>query len=111
MKLFLTCLLLIFTTSNGLKILGILPFCSNSHFIIGYSIVKTLLDAGHEITTISPYPRKTKMPNYTDIDASSILDNFKKGEIVWNLKKTSKNYNVKLQKIFPMRFFLEILVQ
>jgi hypothetical protein len=31
---------------NALKVLGILPFPSKSHFAIGYGIVKSLVDAG-----------------------------------------------------------------
>lgn len=66
---------------DGLKVLGVLPFSSKSHFAIGNSIVKSLLNAGHEVTVISPYPQKKKLENYRDIDVSSILEEFKKREI------------------------------
>lgn len=85
-SLILLFLVFFISTSSGYKILGILPFCSNSHYNIGFSILKTLVDAGHEITAISPYPRKQPIKNYTDIDASSVLENFKKG------KKLKRNF-------------------
>lgn len=31
---------------NSLKVLGIFPFGSKSHFAVGYGIVKSLIDAG-----------------------------------------------------------------
>lgn len=57
----------IFSLSYGLKVLGILPFFGKSHFAIGHSIVKSLHDAGHEITVWSPFPNKSPIANYTDI--------------------------------------------
>lgn len=68
------------TVAHSLKILGVLPFGSNSHFAIGHSIVESLLKAGHEVTVISPYPQKMPVVNYTDIDMSSLLEDFKRGE-------------------------------
>lgn len=66
--------------ADGLKVLGILPFGSTSHFTIGSSILKTLAKADHEVTVISPYPLKKPLKNYRDIDASSVLDLFQKGK-------------------------------
>ena len=55
---------------NGLKMLAVLPIEAKSHFAIGNSIVKTLLNAGHEITSIAPYPLKKVPKNLTHIDMS-----------------------------------------
>lgn len=79
---------------DSLNILGILPFTSNSHFNIGYAIIKTLYEAGHNVTVISAYPRKQKMENFTDIDGSSILEVFKKSSYVLNFQ------SVKLINLF-----------
>lgn len=81
MKVFFifTSLLSIISVIEGLKVLSINPIGSTSHFAIGHSIVKTLLDAGHEITVISPYPLKNKLKNYTDIKAPNAIESFKKG--------------------------------
>ena len=68
-----------FFVVNGYKVLGILPYGSKSHFSIGHSILTSLLDAGHVITVISPYPQKKPVKNYHDIDVSSLLEQFKKG--------------------------------
>lgn len=78
------CLLLVLSIillqADALKVLGVVPFGSNSHFAIGSSILKTLAKAGHEVSVISPYPLKKPLQNYRDIDASSVLDLFKKGK-------------------------------
>lgn len=70
----------LYIESNGLKILGIIPFPSKSHFAIGNSIIMSLLDAGHDVTVLSPYPDKTARKNYRQVDASKILDIFESGE-------------------------------
>ncbi|XP_041771527.1 UDP-glycosyltransferase UGT5-like [Anopheles merus] len=44
--------------SQGARILGILPSVGRSHYIIGAGLMKALLDAGHEVTIVSPYPMK-----------------------------------------------------
>lgn len=65
--------------TESLKVVSILPFGSNSHFVIGQSITKSLLKAGHEVTVLSPYPLKKPLANYHDIDLSPLLEKFKKG--------------------------------
>lgn len=80
----LTCVFIQFAifllgTTDGYKVLGILPFGSKSHFAVGHAIVKSLLRAGNEVTVISPYPQNKPIANYTDIDMSPFLDGFKKG--------------------------------
>lgn len=54
----------------GFKVLGILTFGTTSHFAIGNAIVSTLHEAGHEVTVISNFPKKTPVENFTDIDAN-----------------------------------------
>jgi glucuronosyltransferase len=82
MKVFSVLFLLssIIISTNCLKVLGILPFGSKSHFTIGHSILKTLVDAGHEVTAISPYPLKKPMKNYTDISVEDYIEKFYKSE-------------------------------
>lgn len=75
----LICLISFVFYSNGFKVLGVLPFASKSHFAIGHGVVESLLEAGNEVTVISPYPQKNPIKNYTDIDTSSFLIDFKKG--------------------------------
>ena len=74
MKFTLILLVLSFSSlSFGLKVLGILPIASKSHFAIGNAIVESLYDANHEVTIITPYPTNKLKKNYREIDFSEIL--------------------------------------
>jgi glucuronosyltransferase len=79
-----TCLLFIFALSVsgsiGLKILGVFPFTGSSHFAIGNGIIKSLHEAGHDVTVISPFPKKTPIPKHRDISLTDLLSQFKKGK-------------------------------
>lgn len=70
-------------TAEGYKVLGVLPFISKSHFSIGHSILSSLLEAGNEVTVISPYPQKKQVKNYHDVDFSSSLVQFQNGMKKW----------------------------
>lgn len=74
--------------TGGLKVLGIFPLATRSHFQIGHGIVKSLIDAGHETTVVSPYPLKKPIDNYKDVSIAEILPLFEKGEQI-KLKETS----------------------
>lgn len=79
--LFLIVLLYSYQVSiDGLKILGILPFPSKSHWLVGHEIIKTLVEAGHEATVLTIYPSKTPMKNYEEIDISEIAKKFEEGK-------------------------------
>lgn len=43
------------SVSEGAKILGVWTVTSKSHYILGSRFMKTLADAGHDVTLISPY--------------------------------------------------------
>lgn len=73
--------LTVLTGLNGLKILAFLPFGSKSHFAIGHSIARTLAEAGHEVTAVSPYPQKKAIKNYKDISTEDFLEVFFKSEL------------------------------
>lgn len=84
MKVLFCCLLTIFATSqvvDGLKVLGVLPFISKSHFALGHGIVTSLHDVGHQVTIISPFPSKKPIANYTDYDTTDIRIELNKGDI------------------------------
>lgn len=84
--LFLVCSLsaLVFQT-DGFKVLGVLPIASSSHCAIGNSILKSLHQAGHEVTAINPFPQKKPLKNFRDISTKDILDKDKEGEKVLEL--------------------------
>ncbi|KAG5673618.1 hypothetical protein PVAND_003647 [Polypedilum vanderplanki] len=55
----------IFTiSSHGLNILAILPLSMKSHYAIGNSIVKNLLNAGHNVTSITMFEPEQPINNY-----------------------------------------------
>jgi hypothetical protein len=58
------------------KILGIFPFGSASHYAIGEATLKTLAEAGHEVTMISSLKTKKPTKNFREIivpDAMKVL--------------------------------------
>lgn len=60
------------------KIVGIFPYPSKSHSILGQSLMKELAIKGHEVSFISMYRLDSKMKNYRDIElnSSGILETF-----------------------------------
>ncbi|KAG5680759.1 hypothetical protein PVAND_010246 [Polypedilum vanderplanki] len=71
--------LLIINYGSSLKVLGILPFFSKSHFAIGSSIINSLHSAGHNITVISPFPQSNYFKErYRDVDISDLLTEYEK---------------------------------
>lgn len=78
---------------SSLRILGILPFGSKSHFAIGHSILKTLKEAGHKLTVISPFPEKKSSNNYHDVNISRILERFQGKGQCCRKKKVSLKIN------------------
>lgn len=71
---------------DGLKVLGVIPFPSKSHHNIGSSIVKSLANAGHEVTLMSGYPSKKEIKNFKDINVKKIHEVFKTGGLFKNFK-------------------------
>uniref|UniRef100_A0A2H1X1Y8 SFRICE_017750 n=1 Tax=Spodoptera frugiperda TaxID=7108 RepID=A0A2H1X1Y8_SPOFR len=72
----LFCLLIILSSSAAYKILAVLPIPSPSHGILGDNLVRHLLDAGHEVTYVTPFTSKQK--NHTnlhivDVDANHVI--------------------------------------
>jgi glucuronosyltransferase len=63
----------------GFKVLGVFPFRAKSHFIVGSAIIKSLHEAGHEITVISPFPLKNSIPRYRDISLADYMERNKEG--------------------------------
>lgn len=53
-------------TSFAYNILAIFPTNSRSHYFDGEVLLKSLASDGHNVTVISMYPQKTKVPNFHD---------------------------------------------
>ncbi|XP_068619858.1 UDP-glucosyltransferase 2-like [Battus philenor] len=79
MKILVITILLVWTSvcvsvADGYKILVVFPFPAGSHSNLGEGYVRHLLDAGHEVTYITPFPKKHANPNLRQI---SVADNTK----------------------------------
>lgn len=66
------------SASEGLRVLVVFPIASKSHNILGEGITKHLLNAGHEVTYTTSYPRTNLPPNLKEIDVSSIQIDMRK---------------------------------
>ncbi|XP_055326702.1 UDP-glucosyltransferase 2-like [Sitodiplosis mosellana] len=52
---------------NSLKILGLFPHPTMSHFNFFHPILRGLADAGHDVTVVSHFPDKNAPKNYIDM--------------------------------------------
>lgn len=52
------------------KILIVFPLPAYSHFSVGFRLAKELADRDHQVTVISPFPQKTPIKNYRDVDVA-----------------------------------------
>ncbi|RVE44214.1 hypothetical protein evm_011113 [Chilo suppressalis] len=82
------------------KILLVFPIPGGSHAILGEGYVRHLVEAGHEVTYITPLPRLKAMPNLRQIDVSanfelSLLD-------IINVEKLMKK-EVDLKNLFHFK--------
>lgn len=49
------------------NILMVSPSHSKSHLIIASALLKGLAEEGHNVTMVSSFPQKEKIPNYRDV--------------------------------------------
>lgn len=57
------------TITNGAQILGIFPAPGKSHFSFNEAMMRSLHNAGHEITFVSPFPYDESLKNYSVVDS------------------------------------------
>ncbi|KAF5289142.1 hypothetical protein FQR65_LT02032 [Abscondita terminalis] len=75
MKMYiLFCYVVVFSSVESAKILGVYPFTSYSHYSLGDTIFKELVKRGHEVTVITPFKEKKIIPNYTQILVDDFLE-------------------------------------
>ncbi|KAJ0172132.1 hypothetical protein K1T71_012105 [Dendrolimus kikuchii] len=53
---------------DAYRILAVFPIPGKSHGILADAFADTLLEAGHEVTLVTAFPRKSKTPNLTEVD-------------------------------------------
>lgn len=73
MKFILVLLAFSLATVRSLKILGVFPVGSKSHYAIGEATMKALNDAGHEITMISVFELQKPRENYRQITIENLM--------------------------------------
>ena len=54
--------------TQGAKILGVFPMPAKSHMIVHSALMKELARRGHQVTVLSPFPEKSPIHNFTDIE-------------------------------------------
>lgn len=65
-------LTILISFANCAKILGVFPYPSKSHSILGQALFVELANRGHEVTFVSPYPFRTSPhKNYRDLAITS----------------------------------------
>ncbi|XP_078037069.1 UDP-glucosyltransferase 2 [Augochlora pura] len=66
-------LVCVIAAGDGARILGVFPFPGKSHYYIYEPLLKRLAEKGHEVVAVSYFPQKTPLPNFTDVDISSVM--------------------------------------
>lgn len=59
--------------ADGARILAMMPIAAKSHWNVVDSVLQTLVARGHHVTAITPFPKKSPVANYTDVDMSRLM--------------------------------------
>ncbi|XP_022815542.1 UDP-glucuronosyltransferase 2B15-like isoform X2 [Spodoptera litura] len=73
-KVFCLLVRIVLTCGEASKILVVFPMPSRSHGNLGDGVVRHLLNAGHEVTYITPFVYKNPPPKLRTVDVSATLD-------------------------------------
>lgn len=65
-KMFVHLFLLIVVT-HGAQIFSIMPIYGRSHWNVLDAVLQTLVSAGHNVTVVTPFIKKEKIANYTQV--------------------------------------------
>jgi glucuronosyltransferase len=58
---------------RGAKVLGVFPFPARSHLMVQKALMFELARRGHEVTVVSSFPENKVIPNYTDIELKTTV--------------------------------------
>ncbi|XP_063538676.1 UDP-glucosyltransferase 2-like [Cydia strobilella] len=61
---------------NSFKILAVNPYQGKSHYSVFQSLLLELAKRGHDVTSISYFPLKQKVKNFTDISLAGSVKNY-----------------------------------
>ncbi|XP_073959121.1 UDP-glucosyltransferase 2-like [Choristoneura fumiferana] len=78
-------LLLALSQACAYHILVVFPVPGKSHNILGQGYVKNLLEAGHEVTYVTPFPTHKTTAKYHEVDISKSVEKFDQDK--FSLKK------------------------
>lgn len=70
-------ILFLINFTNGLQILAIFPLSMKSHLAIGNSVIKSLLDVGHNVTAIATFKPDEPSDNYRVVQIPDVFEEFK----------------------------------
>lgn len=59
--------------ADGARILAMMPIAAKSHWNVVDSVLQTLVARGHHVTAITPFPKKSPVANYTEVDTSRLM--------------------------------------
>jgi hypothetical protein len=54
--------------TDGANILGVFPMPAKSHMAVHSALMTELAHRGHQVTVFSPFPGKSPIANFTDIE-------------------------------------------
>ncbi|XP_059051886.1 uncharacterized protein LOC131846569 [Achroia grisella] len=75
-----------FQISHAYKVMVLFPMPGVSHSILGENVARHLLNAGHEVTFITPFLSKHLHPNLTQIDVSGNLNMVSRNLNLYNIQ-------------------------
>ncbi|PNF23012.1 UDP-glucuronosyltransferase 2B33 [Cryptotermes secundus] len=84
---------------KGARILGLFPLPSFSHFAVPSALLKELANRGHQVTVYSPFPEKSPISNYTNIDTGARRDDFLRHTNVSNSFDLAKHSYMGILKV------------
>ncbi|XP_013189975.2 UDP-glucosyltransferase 2 [Amyelois transitella] len=90
---------------DAYKVLVMFPMVGKSHQILAGGVVRALLDAGHEVTQVTPFPDKNLPPNLRQVDISGSVDD----QFVKMLNVTALLEKEVKMGISSMKGFIEVM--
>ncbi|XP_076296635.1 UDP-glucosyltransferase 2 [Lasioglossum baleicum] len=93
--LVLTVLHCVIAGGNGAKILGVSPYPGKSHYSVFEALLKKLAERGHEVVSITHFPQKKPLANFTDVDISSSMPSVISTMSFERFKGTTMIYDMK----------------
>ncbi|XP_053625091.1 UDP-glucosyltransferase 2-like isoform X2 [Plodia interpunctella] len=74
------------------RVLVVFPVPWRSHAVLGNSVVKTLVETGHEVTYVTPFPREMAAERLTYVDVSDALRGYDQVQLPELLKSPASQY-------------------